>query len=190
MATQATKRAEARSLLEILDTTRRWSDDLLATVANDESLRDLTSHKQSLGERLQTWFSAFYLSQTKAILFDCEIRLSGQGVLPIALLNTAHESSQFVSFTVLNFVAVMLGEQQLPLEAYAPQWQCCAVARSKFLISEPDNAPLGAQTLTVVKRSFPGGFDVEHKNYRRELWDTALEWEALRDYGTVATKVE
>ncbi len=174
LKTLVKKRAECADLLAIRTAARPWADEFLAAKDSSEALRDLISHKFSLQEGIETVFARHY-GNDRVLLLDCEVRLLGAHALTPILL-TARATAQYLPYVVLNSLAAVLGEKELVLGAYLPEWPIHVVARSSFQLDVPDGTlthPDG-RILRVLRRTKPGSVDLETRFFRYAMWDAAI----------------
>ena len=159
------KRHDARELVAIVEVVEPWFNVLLAKLDAPESLRDLVGHKHAIAEGIETCFAVTYTAPRQVLAFDCEVRLP-RIAANTPLLQSARDAAQYLSFTVLNSLAVSIGIRTLPATAFNPTWLLRTVVLSDFLIHEPDGSPLTENALLVVRRMTPDGFDTSTRNYR------------------------
>lgn len=163
------KSQEAANLVSIIDDVSPWFDGLLGQLESPESLRDLVGHKHALTEGVQNCFTIAFLRTSDAILFDCEISLPDQSN-PVAIFRTALEAVQYLVFTVINSLSILLKRPTLSLERYLSTWENKAVVFREYVLDELDGTPLGPNTLTVVKRMTLDGFETTTRNMKKELF--------------------
>ena len=115
LADFAGKDESAQEILNIATAADDCFDGTFGKLETDQSLRDLVAHHHALVEGTRTCFAVVRTEHDRALILDCEVELPG---LPLRLpvLRTAHISIGFLSFVVLNSVAVFLGVDRLPLE--------------------------------------------------------------------------
>jgi hypothetical protein len=152
-----------------------WLNALLAKLDAPESLRDLVGHKHAIAEGIETCFAVTYVRPGAALAFDCEVRLP-RITTPTPLLRSARDAGQYLSFAVLNSLAVVTAIPTLPAAAFESTWVLRTVVLSDFLMDEPEGAPKTENTaLWIVRRMTPDGFEVSRRNYRSAIREHIFE---------------
>lgn len=160
----------ARDLKPIISRFDSWASGLLFKgFEKDTSLRDLLAHQESVSEMVTNCFGITYISEDSALLFDCELK----GKYPIFL--RARELAQYLSFVVLNTLSAYIGRPVLPFEDYTSLWKEKTVVFSSYILMEPPNTPLRDQSIVVVTRMVPGGFDLNYCNVAPAIYKRAIK---------------
>jgi hypothetical protein len=165
---------DAGRLLSIIHTADSWFDGTFGKLEEARSLRDLVAHHHSLMEGIRTCFAISRVSQSAALLVDCEVSLPGQP-RPVPVLGTAHQSVKWLSYLVLNCAAVIARTSTLDPDGFEPLWHNRTVPLSKYVLVEPQGSPLGPHTLHTVRTMTLDGFVFGTDNVDPRIFEHAVE---------------
>lgn len=157
------KDPHAVALLGIVRKVQHWTDAVYAKIDAPDALRDMVGHREALTERMRTCFGVQWLNDQEVLLIDCEIQMSELSD-PIPILRTSADSAQYLAFTVLDCASLFLGSIPLGLDQYRCQWSPVTIPLSRYVVQEPDGAPLGPNAVRFARRMTPDGFVVETRN--------------------------
>jgi hypothetical protein len=166
------KSERARNLLNVVREVSPWITGLFAKIETGDSFRDFVAHKGATTEKMTNCFGINYLDKERALLLDCELER-------FPLFRTSFESVQYLSFTVLNTLAIFIGQPPLPLTAFECKWRPQTAVLSEFVISEPENSPLKENHLTVVMHMHPDGLVTATRNVKPDLFSHAVHLASL-----------
>jgi hypothetical protein len=157
----------AQELLSLVNTAGPGLASVYWAIQSGESLRTFVAHLGSLAERTGNAFPVVFLPQKRALVFDCEL-----GGHP--LFKTTEQTLPYLTFLLMNSVAVLAGVDRLPLEEYSLVWKPQTVPLFEYIVDEPDGSPKGPHALTVAFATQPGGFEFLTRNFRPEVFDRAI----------------
>jgi hypothetical protein len=174
LADFANRNDEAKELIEIIKKADTWFDCTFGQLDAPKSLRDLVAHNHALIEGVRTCFGINRVKENSVLLIDCEIQLPGLNT-PIPVITTANETVKWLSYIVLNVVAVFTKVPRLQPDAYESRWHNRTVAISRFVIDQPAGSPLGPYTLHSVRTMTPDGFVLGTDNVNPSIFECAVE---------------
>lgn len=111
---------------------------------SQNNLRSFVAHKQSITERLEKDFQVHYLSRDQILLYDIESR-------GVPFFKTTHEMGKYLSYVILNILALFTTGQTFDLTRYNLIWKNRSVVVSSFLNSSSDRI-----RIPVVKPTLSG----------------------------------
>lgn len=174
LANFANRNDEAKELIEIIKKSDSWFDGTFGQLDAPKSLRDLVAHNHALIEGVRTCFGINRVNENSVLLIDCEIQLPGLNT-PIPVLTTANETVKWISYIVLNVVAVFNKVPRLQPDAYESRWHNRTVTISRFVIDQPTGSLLGPYTLHSFRNMTPDGFVVGTDNVNPSIFEHAVE---------------
>jgi len=128
-------------ILNILDNAR-WFEGRLIEDTLQVNLRTFVAHKQSISEKLETYYQMHRLSEDKVLLYD----MISKG---FPFFKTAYEMGENLSYVILNMLALFTTGQTFDPASYSPNWKNRSVVLSDFQDISSDRL-----TIPVIKLTF------------------------------------
>jgi hypothetical protein len=147
---------KTNSILSILDNAK-WFEGKLVEDKLQENLRSFVAHKQSISERLETYFQVHRINQDQFLLYD----MVSKG---FPFFKTSYEMGKTLSYVILNTVALFTTGQVLEPSHYNPNWKNRSVVLSDF-----ENISSEQLRIPVVSKMTLSGFDYTEKDVAKEI---------------------
>jgi hypothetical protein len=157
------KHENTGSILNILDNARWFERKLIGDVSG-YNLRTFVAHKQSIAEKLETYFQVHHLGQDKVLLYNMV-----SNKLPF--FKTAYEMGKNLSYLILNMLASFTTRQVFDLTYYNPNWKNRSVVLSNFTNTSSD--PL---RIPVVSEFTLSGFQYTEKEVDKGIVTNAISF--------------
>jgi hypothetical protein len=109
---------------------------------SQNNLRSFVAPKQSIPERLEKYFQVHYLSRDQILLYDIESR-------GVPFFKTAHEMGKYLSYVILNILALFTTGQTFDLNQYNLIWKNRSVVVSSFLSASSDRIRIPIVKITL-----------------------------------------
>jgi hypothetical protein len=119
-----------------------------------------------LTEIISNCFS-FTTTESGIILFDCKVG-------NYSLFENTSKAVEFIPFIILNSLSVLSNLKTCSIDKYNSNFVNHTIPFYNFVIYEPNNTPLGENSMTIVKRMNPDGFDISTKNMKKDVYDYAI----------------
>ncbi len=135
------KDEKIESILKIVGEAK-WFEGMLIEDNSQNNLRSFVAHKQSISERLEKYFQVHYLSRDQILLYDIES--SG-----VPFFKTAHEMGKYLTYVILNILALFTTGQTFDLNQYNLIWKNRSVVVSSFLNASSDRIRIPIVKITL-----------------------------------------
>jgi len=141
-------RDERAAVLLSLLSAATWLNGIFVDTKRGQSLRDFVAHYGGISEVMDNCFGIAHVGEKGVLIYDCESR-------GIPLFQTSWESAKYLSFIILNSLALFSRESVLDLAEYEPNWQNSTVVFSAYI------SQTGGRRVTVIRRMTPAGFELK-----------------------------
>lgn len=154
---------KTNSILSILDNAN-WFEGKLVEDKLQENLRSFVAHKQSISERLETYFQIHRVNQDQFLLYDMVSK-------DFPFFKTAYDIGKNLSYIILNMLALFTTRQIFEARHYNPNWKNRSIVLSDF-----DNVSSEQLRIPVVSKITLSGFNYTEKDVAKEILTNAISF--------------